>query len=235
MVQEASLATGLLHSEAKRELNQQTTRGKKIDQQEAAIETEEGKMEFTFSKSVAVALLTMGLVASSFGGGYIWNNDGVTTGNGAPFYLDEAGQDPLPTGDLIQLATIQGGTNFVLASAYIGDTGFKGDGWFQIVSPNLSGANVESVLEVIFYNTNTTSGAYGIVYNRTIMWQPNKAFGIDIGDNNFAPAAGAGKTTGGNEVYGPGFYIDSIPEPSTMMLVGLGLLGAVGLRRRHRS
>ena len=26
-----------------------------------------------------------------------------------------------------------------------------------------------------------------------------------------------------------------IPEPSTMVLVGLGLLGAVGLRRRHRS
>jgi hypothetical protein len=26
-----------------------------------------------------------------------------------------------------------------------------------------------------------------------------------------------------------------IPEPSTLMLVGLGLLGAVGLRRRHRS
>ena len=143
-------------------------------------------MKCVISKSVAVTLLTMGLVASSFGVGVNWNNDGVTTGNGAPFYLDAAGQISVPAGDLVQLAAIKSGTNFVLASAAIGDTGGKGDGWFQITSviPSNLLANAQGcVLEVLFYNTTDASGSHGTVYNNAITCPapsgPNKNFGIE--------------------------------------------------------
>jgi len=196
-------------------------------------------MKYIISTCVAVALLTMGLVASSFGDlGYTigWDNDsGAELG---AFYVDQAGLTPVPMGDTVKLAVPLGGTNFVLATGAMGD-GVGADGLFEIstvVASNLLFWAQGQTLEIMFYLTTDGSGPYGLVWDSINCPAPPTTPPAPLlvnADLSFSRAANTQLTSGGAEVYGQGFYI--IPEPSTIMLVGLGLLGAVGLMRRRRS
>ena len=63
------------------------------------------------------------------------------------------------------------------------------------------------------------------------------AFGASFGNNRVGLAATANNATGRHETFfvvngAPG--INAIPEPATLALVGLGLFGAIGARRRKQ-
>ncbi|MCG3148017.1 MAG: hypothetical protein PCFJNLEI_01459 [Verrucomicrobiae bacterium] len=207
--------------------------------------------------AITTALLTS---TYSFAGGDIfinWANDGsVGSGEIAPFYADALGLTPLTAGTgaqgdgaVIQLIALQGGTNFVLATGTIGDTSVDTAGFFGIGSPavasNILAGAVGSPLGVKFYNSSIIQNAtaYGIVSNATILVpSPNfpgapptaTDFGVEFSLASFLGA----RTTGGSELFGPGFYTDTlivIPEPSTMVLVGMGVVGAWFVRRRKKS
>jgi hypothetical protein len=212
-------------------------------------------MKFTISKTVAVALLTIGLVASSFGGGVTiyWLNDGniPTAATADPLYLGSnapvalSGGGTLTTGDgyLIQLVALLGGTNFVLASATVGDTPGNiqpgpWNGYFDVYSPisvdvlNAVYNDNTTPMGVVFYAGTNTSAPSALVYNNSIKVPNPQASGTFNFDLKYSDLNFMGPRT---ELGSPKGWFIEVPEPSTMILVGLGLLGAVGLRRRHRS
>jgi hypothetical protein len=213
-------------------------------------------MKYVISKSVAVALLTMGLVASSFGFvTFNWVNDGsgLTTdicplylGSNGPVALSPGVANTVGDGYLVQLVALSGGTNFVLASATVGDgpaalsdnVSLPYNGYFDLtssISTDLLAAVSGSPMAVVFYAGTTTASPHAVVSNPTIhVPSPSSSgtyyFDLDYGNTHFIGsriAAGPG--------HPHGWFVEPIPEPSTLMLAGLGLLGAVGLCRRHRS
>gem|GEM_PF-1906475 len=262
---EASRKTGLCTAQQRTNQNSQNSTnkrsgGKNIDQQEEQNRGKlKGKMKYIISKAVAVALLTMGLVASSFAGPTIyWLNDGnysavpdpLYLGSNTPVALSAGVKGTAGDGDLIQLVALWGGTNFVLASATVGDDpsaispgpgGVAGpyNGYFEVQS--LVDTNLLAVvygdhvtpLGVVFYAGTTTASPYAEVVNRTIHVPSPTSQGTVYFDMNYSDLNFVGPRTAAGSP--KGWFIDTIPEPSTMMLVGLGLLGAAGMRRRHRS
>jgi hypothetical protein len=167
----------------------------------------------------------------SFAGGAVpigWANDGALSSNASPFFADQAGTKRLTAGStntagdgaVIQLIALQGGTNYVLASATVGDApgaigvvaGAPFDGLFElysIIASNVLKGAVGSPMGVRFYNATSVSTAtrWGIVSNNTIIVpSPDWAappfpvfFGPDFSDQNFL---GPRTTAGG------GFYAD---------------------------
>lgn len=204
--------------------------------------------------------LSLAIASSSLAGGDVtidWNN---TLGNElAPFYLESAGLTLLSAGNVgttgdgfaIRLAALQGGTNYLLATASIGDlaTVFNSypppydsnpSGLFEFsssISSNVAAGAVGSPLAVFFFNATDPLSAtkYGVVSNASItVPSPNwdtapqaTSFAIDLTSAGFM----GDKTSGGVQNYGPGYY--TIPEPSTVVLVLAGI-GAVCFRRRRR-
>jgi hypothetical protein len=167
----------------------------------------------------------------SFAGGAVtieWANDGALSDNASPFFADQAGTIPLTAGAtntvgdgaVVQLIALQGGTNYVLASATVGDTvgallamGMLQNGFFDVesgVTSNVLKGAVGSPMGVRFYNATSVSTAtrWGIVSNNTItVPSPDWAsppfpvyFGLDFSD----PYLLGPRTTAGG-----GFYTDT--------------------------
>jgi hypothetical protein len=208
---------------------------------------------------VAVGLLLTGKVLA--GGAYniYWDNDASYQANApAGLFLDADGTQPLSagtlntTGDgyLIELVALNGSVNslIVLKSMTVGDLPGQlllvQDGFFSAesaIASNVLASAVGLPVGVEFFAGTTTASAHGLVYNNSVtVPSPNWStpplgdivFDLDYSDANYVyDSATTGRTV--DSIDYPGWYI--IPEPSTMMLVGLGLLGAVGLMRRHRS
>jgi hypothetical protein len=200
------------------------------------------------SAALLVVFVSMGMNAFATANVTInWSNE-----DDGRFFSDFGGTTPLSAGNLgtagdgffLQFVAIQSGTNFILGTGTIGDNpatvfGAQGngiDGYFQIALV-VNSATADQVLgaplAVVFYNATTIGSAthFGIVSNLSIVMPPHAVptttnFLIKVDHAGFL-----GPRTSGNN----GFYTDTlIPEPSTFLLVGLGLGGLMMLRRRKR-
>ena len=115
------------------------------------------------------------------GGSYAiqWDNDAsIAAPSVALFYSDQAGTILLDPGDLIQLVAIQGGTNYVLATSFIGQDattltslGQPFPGAFDLVSTissNVLAGAVGSPIGIEFYAGPDTSFAHALVENTSL-------------------------------------------------------------------
>lgn len=201
-------------------------------------------MNRKFLSSLVCAAALVFSSVSVYAGGNItlnWDNDGLIAAPESPFFTSSAGTTPLPIGDIVQLITLQGGTNYVLATSTIGNgSGFAGlfDA-SSIVSSNIAAGAAGNVLGVKFYNATSigSATAYGIVSNLSLLcptpnWvNPPNPFEVEVDVTS-------GAWLGSRTVNSLGFYPDTlivIPEPSTAMLVGVGVAGAWLVRRRKRA
>jgi hypothetical protein len=210
----------------------------------------------------AVALLTSGKVMAGGAYGFNWDNDGVTV-SGTPngFYSDAAGTVPLPVGDLVQLIAVSGGSNFVLAATTIGQnpdalasSGSPQAGFFdlssgtsvysnqlqQVIGDPVGVAvwNAQQTAEVTIWSTSVTSPSpdWSAPPSSAIVVEPDAQA---PGDGNWPTAWNVSLNSGlaaGVTANGMGYYLTaSVPEPSSIALVVMGLLGGFGLIRRRRS
>jgi len=220
-------------------------------------------MKKTYRVSAVIAAATLLLTGKVMaGGGYPinWDNDGSQfSGLQNAFYSNQGGTTFLPAGDLVQLIAIAGGTNYVLATTTLGQNpaaltsaGVGTNGFFDvsnIVASNLLASVVGDPLGVAFYAGTTTAAAKLTVYSPDVLspspnWATPPLAAIVVEPDNGAPGngdyadawvtvLGNGATSGGVTGNSAGYYVVAVPEPSTYVLVGTGLLGLLGLRRRR--
>jgi len=210
----------------------------------------------------AAALLLTGKVMAGGAVGFNWDNDGSQfSGLQNAFYSNQAGTSLLPAGDLVQLVAIAGGTNFVLASGALGQSPTAltaagiappGNGFFDLastVASNLLAQVIGDPLGVAFYAGTTTAAAKLTVWSPDVTsptpnWVTPPTSTTVVEPDNGAPGngdyahawntvLGNGATAGGVTGNSAGYYVVAVPEPSTVVLVGTGLLGLLGLRRRR--
>jgi len=206
----------------------------------------------------AGALLLTGKVMA--GGAYavIWDNDASQQGNSPGWiYTSAAATTLLPAGDLIQLVAVQGGSNYVLAASTIGQSlgnitlaGDPTNGAFTIVTDvasNILQGAVGSPMGVVVYGGTQTSanhilvvpnGGYAVTVPSPDWATPPSSSAVVELDATTGPVptvTGSGGITTSNGFDGnPGFYV-TVPEPSSVALVVMGLLGGIGMIRRRRS
>jgi hypothetical protein len=208
-----------------------------------------------------VAAGAMLLTGKAMAGGadtITWDNDASDQGNNTGYiYTSAAATTLLPAGDLIQLVAVQGGSNYVLAASTIGQTaatvislGDPVNGSFNIttdVASNILAGAIGSPVGVAVYAGLTTSaphitivpnGSYALS-SPTPNWAspPNTAYAeLDASTAPVPTVTGQGGFTASPGFDGDtGFYVTPVPEPSSIALVVMGLLGAIGMIRRRRS
>jgi hypothetical protein len=131
-------------------------------------------------------------------------------------------------------------------------TGLVGDGWGMdglftrtdgVSAPGLTGKQVY----ILAFDAATAAGAgevglFAVTNNANWLFPADDDLGtgsVDLGDAGLVAligSLGAGTIASPTDLLGlDAAALYTIPEPSTLMLVGLGLFGAVGLMRRHHS
>jgi hypothetical protein len=205
----------------------------------------------------AVAMLLTGKAMAGGAYGIIWDNDASQQGNFPGWiYTSTAATTLLPAGDLIQLVAVQGGSNYVLSASTIGQNaatlvtaGDPANGAFSLTSAiasNVLQGAVGSPLGVVVYGGLTTSANSILIvpnggYAATVPspdWAtpPSSSVVLEL-DATTAPVptvTGQGGITSAEGFDGNvGFYVASVPEPSSIALVVMGLLGGFGMMRRR--
>jgi len=213
----------------------------------------------------AGALLLAGKAMAGGAIGIQWDNDGSQNNGPFVFESanDASGQSGLAIGDLVQLVAKTGPSSFsVLASTTIGtdaselgNFGLAGmPGYFDVdtaVASNVMASVVNDPLGVVYYDGTSSTAPYGFVYNPTILaLSPSYVAPPfttidepDSTDPNWVVLSGNGATSAGEISEGLGdanndqgaFYVVAVPEPSSIALVVMGLLGGIGMIRRRRS
>jgi len=194
------------------------------------------------------------------GGGYVinWDNDASTWGNNTGYiYTTAAGSTLLPAGNEVQLVgVVSGSTTIPIWTSQIGndpgDIISEGDptaGAFNITSSSVLSNVLEPakglVMGVLVYGQGggeilitATGGEAETVPSPDWSQIPTapQAFELDASQASVLVISGTGGfVPEGSYDNEEGFFVGpSIPEPSTITLVGLGVLGAIGLVRRRR-
>jgi hypothetical protein len=194
----------------------------------------------TFTKYAVAAA-----VAAVIGWGYQANAMTVGWGDTAsPFLTLGNGVTPLPVGDLIEIGSDSAGT---LAGFTPWATGFIGDGTgtegsFQESTTSLGAGFFSAPIYILAYNSVTAVTATGeaLVTNPAWAFPANdQGFGtIDVSDAGLSVVLGTvhtGTITDTNLGAGSNALAVTVPEPSSIALVVMGLLGGFGLIRRRRS
>lgn len=180
----------------------------------------------------------------------VYQNSGGAPALDSPFYLifgavNDTTGTALNSSMFNQATALDGDTTSLGALAYMGQMG-AGDEAYDIAGfsnpvPNNSNSftNWSSWEQSVLGITATSFGIYTLAIN-------NSAFDgkdlVDISFNGLPVGTYAiGYGMGGNKVYGTPFTEaglsggHKVPEPSTMALLGLGLLTALFARRRARA
>jgi len=180
-----------------------------------------------------------------------WGDTGVA------FVTAGDGVTPLAIGDLIEIGSDVAGTTagFTLwaagidqynvapgGSSYVGN-GTGAEGSFAITSIGAGASFFSAKIYIKAFNSTDTSGAYALFTSSGAGWVfPATDAGtssLDVSDGGLTLVAGTyhvGTVTDAN-LTGGGPNVDAIavavPEPSSIVLVVLGLLGGLGLIRRR--
>jgi hypothetical protein len=201
---------------------------------------------------VAAGLLLAGQVMA--GGGYNiqWNNDGSVNGpNNGYIYTDATGATPLGAGAIIDLVAINGSTLTVLQASALGNDPLalsqNGDPSYAfnittLVASNALQGVIGQSLGVLVFNGSaealiTPTGGYAVTSPSPNFSTP--PLGPVIVELDYASAtisliSGPVGSSAGFIDGGAGFFVE-VPEPSSFVLVGMGLFGAIGLIRRRRQ
>lgn len=202
-------------------------------------------------------LVAVAAVAAVVGWGYQANAMTVNWGDtGSPFLTAADGVTPLAIGDLIEIgsdtANTSGGFTLWTAGANIatpslpGGTGLIGDGTGAegSFSEGNGGAGAGFFSDQIYikaFNSSSANGAYSLFTSTTWVFPATDAGteNLDLGNGGITVLVGSyftGTVTDPN-LTGGGPNADAIavavPEPSSIALVVLGLLGGIGLIRRR--
>jgi hypothetical protein len=199
---------------------------------------------------VAAGLLLSGKVMAGGAYGIAWDNDASQTSNGTGvMFTDVNGGTPIANGQVIELVAINGSTLTILASATMGDTAGQvasaGDplGSFQLtsfVTSNLLQGVIGQSLGVVVFNGGAsalftpTGDLAATSPNPNWVTPPLSSVVVELdATQNSTVTLLTGVAAGFSD--NGGFFVQDVPEPSSLALVGLGLFAAIGIIRRRRQ
>jgi hypothetical protein len=205
-------------------------------------------------KYLVAGLVATGLTVSSYAAGPI----SVNWGAGDVTEFTDVSGTALPVGDLVLVGTFTVAPTdgqSTLANFVTFGTGHSGDGALPagyssdgLTASDAGFAHTQMYLVVVNATTigaATQEGIYTVSDVQNPAWKfpattdvPSLTT-IDVEDLNSSPGSQAALNPGADIVFGSGIdasgnvrLANLVPEPSTYLLVGTGLLGLLGLRRR---